>query len=73
MASEYPFDEKNLSFSDDDASSLFITQSTFSNVNTQQVSNAVDFFDNFGGDMSCGDASEVASNDLKNLEVPEDW
>ena len=42
---DFRVDEANLSFSgDEDASSLFITQSSFSNISTQEVDEAVDFF-----------------------------
>ena len=73
MASNFPVDENNLSFSDDDASSLFITQSTFRDINTQEVSDAVEFFDNITGDMSCGDNSNVQKDDLADITIPEDW
>ena len=47
MASNFPVNELNVSFSDEDVSSLFITQSTFRDVDTQEVNEAADFFDNF--------------------------
>ena len=42
--SDFPVDEGNLSFSDDECSSLFITQSSFNSISTQDVDDAVDFF-----------------------------
>ena len=46
MAANFPVDEHNLSFSDEEAARLFITQSTFHNVDTQEADSVADFFDN---------------------------
>ena len=54
--SDFPVDKGNLSFSDDECSSLFITQSSFNSISTQDVDDAVDFFGvadmSFGGNDS---------------------
>ena len=71
---ECPVDENNLSFSDDEYNSLFITQNSFRDVNTQDVVDAVDYFDTFGN-FSSGDSPNVQKQDLDNvLDVQEyDW
>ena len=43
MAGFFPVDDGNLSFSGDNYEGLFITQGTFKNVTTQDVSDAVDY------------------------------
>ena len=63
----FPVDECNLSFSKDKGmSSIFITQSTFMNVNIQQVSDAVDFLDNLG-DVSVQDVPHVDEEEVKQI------
>ena len=44
--SEIHVDEGNLSLSDSDDNSIWVTQSSFDNVNTQDVEDAVSYFDN---------------------------
>ena len=64
--SEFPVDAKNLSFSDDDEyNDLFITQSTFSEVSTQQEQDALEYIgklsDDKVGEMvgsECGQLSQ---------------
>ena len=51
-------DENNLSFSEDEYSSVFITQSTFHAVDTQDVVEMVDFLDNLRN-FSCGDCRGI--------------
>ena len=69
-----PVDENNLSFSDDEYDSMFLTQSTFRDVKTQDVVEAVEFMDNLGN-FSCGDSPKVQQRDLEHVEdVQEfDW
>ena len=71
MAGNFPVDENNLSFSDDDVSSLFITQSTFHDISTQVVSEAVDFLDGLSGELSTGEVTNVMNKDSG--ELSEDW
>ena len=68
MESNFPVDCGNLSFSDndEDASSLFITQSTFRDINTQDVNEAAEFFDGLG-DVSLSEVTESERNDLEKL------
>ena len=69
-----PVDEQNLSFSDDDYNSLFITQSSFRDVKTQDVVEAVDFMDSLG-EFSVGDNSNVEKCDIADVSNVEefDW
>ena len=69
-----PVDANNLSFSDDEYSSLFITQSTFCAVDTQDVVEAVDFLDNLGN-FSSGDSpkSEQHGEEHVQLVLEYDW
>ena len=60
---EFPVDEGNLSFSDDDSSNIFITQRTFQDVTTQEVDNAMDLFGLI--DAGVGDNSLVQEELLK--------
>ena len=55
---EFPVDENNLSFSDDEYQNLFITQSSFKNVSTQEVEDTVGYFDSLG-DVSLSDNNSV--------------
>ena len=65
---DFPVDVANLSFSDDEAmASLFITQSTFNSVTTQQVNDAVDFLDGLG-DVSVGDTNNGQLNRVSEEE-----
>ena len=73
MASNYPVDEGNLSFSDEDGSELFITQSTFRDISVEKNDENDDFFESVSGDVSSGDNPNVQQQDLANLVVPEDW
>ena len=71
--SNFPVDERNVSFSDDDdgAANLFITQSSFNNICIQDVDDAVDFFGL--GDISTGDNSASINAELGKLsQVSED-
>ena len=74
MASNFPVNELNVSFSDEDVSSLFITQSTFRDVDTQEVNEAADFFDNFEMMYLLMIVGMLRKVILYNLViVPEDW
>ena len=76
MAADFPVDEHNLSFSDEEAARLFITQSTFHNIDTQEAYSAADFFDNLSVDMQFGESLEVQNHDLANIAASienEDW
>ena len=64
--SDFPVDELNLSFSGDEYENLFITQSSFNNVTTQDVSDAVEYFNDLG-EVSFGDSTNVESGDLSKL------
>ena len=63
--SDFPVDEGNLSFSDDECSSLFITQSSFNSISTVDVDDAVDFFG--VADMSFGENDLKVAGDLSVL------
>ena len=64
MASDFPIDKANLSFSgDQDATSLFITQSSFHNVDTLVVDNAAEYFEGLG-DFKFGDESDQKAIEL---------
>ena len=52
--------------SDEDASQLFITQSSFREVETQEAEEAVDFFEGLG-DVSVSDSSILTARDLAKL------
>ena len=71
---KFPVDENNLSFSDDDGDSLFITQSTFRNIDTQVVADAVDYFDTLGN-AAVGDSPNVQNVDVNGIVNVEefDW
>ena len=63
---DFPVDEKNLSFSDDDEyQNLFIMQSSFKNVTTQEVEDAVGYFDGLG-DVSLSD-NNLVTDELNKL------
>ena len=64
MASDFPVDGNNLSFSDEEDNSIFIMQSTFLDVNTQQVDDAIDFF---SGDLAISKSLDVQDKDLNNI------
>ena len=60
-------DEGNLSFSgDEDAANLFITQSSFNSVSTQDVNDALDFFAD-ENDFSFGDDSVKIAEEMSKL------
>ena len=60
----FPVDEGNLSFSFEDDDKLFLTQSSFSDVSTQDVEHAVDFL----GGLEDSSLAEVTSNEVKEVE-----
>ena len=67
MGDDCPIGSGNLSFSDDDYEhEIFISQSTFSNVTTQEATEAAEYFDLFG-DMLSPATSGVEQNDLLNI------
>ena len=49
MAQDFPIDEGNFSFGDDDYGDLFTTQFTFCNVDTERVNEAVKFSNEIDG------------------------
>ena len=63
--SDFPVDKGNLSFSDNECSSLFITQSSFNSISTQDLDDAVDFFG--VADMSFGENDSKVTADLSVL------
>ena len=63
--SDFPVDEGNLSFSVHEYSSLFITQSSFNSISTQDLDDAVDFFG--VADMSFGENDSRVTGDLSVL------
>ena len=63
MGENFPVNESNLSFSDDDANALFITQSSFSDVKTQDVEEAVNFLGGLG-DVSFGEIEDKSVIDV---------
>ena len=48
MSETFHVDKKKLSFNDDDVHELFIMQSTFYNINTQNIEETVNFLGGFG-------------------------
>ena len=66
MSSDFPVDCGNLSFSDNDndAASLFITQSTFKDVSTQDVNDATDYIEGLGNVT----LSEISGNEDKDIQ-----
>ena len=68
MAGDCPVDDLNLSFSGDKGKNLFITQSTFRDVTTQEADDAADFFMDFG-DIIVSDTNECERRDLEKLAV----
>ena len=65
MASNFPIDDGNLSFSGDEfEGGLFLTQSTFSDVNTQKVEDAVDFL----GGLEDVELSELSQGGKEEVE-----
>ena len=63
---DYPTDQLNLSFSGDECENLFVTESTFHEVNNQDVEDAVKYLNDFT-DMSFGDCKALETIDLTNL------
>ena len=66
MMDKFPVDENNLSFSDDDGDSLFITQSSFRDIDTQVAVDAADYFDTLGN-VSVGDSPKVQMDELNGI------
>ena len=68
MAENFTVDELNLSFSGDEGENLFIMQSTFRNVSTQEVESAADFFLDMG-DIIASDTNDAEKRDLNKLAM----
>ena len=66
MGENFPVNESNLSFSDDDGNALFITQSSFSDVKTQDVEEAVNFLSGIGN-VSFGEIEDKSAIDVNVL------
>ena len=63
MAEDCPIDSENLSFSDEE-SSIFLTQSSFRDVSTQDLSDAIELF---GEEINVNEQLVVEDQDLNNV------
>ena len=63
---DFPVDQLNLSFSEGECKNLFITQSTFRDINAQDVEDALEYFKDFS-DVSFGELKGQEAIDLTKM------